>query len=317
MIRRRSSRQSLGNVAERAKKKKKKKNTDGKSSWCCQTPEGDHVLDGSKTTNDNDNDFTSRKYDLLQLARQHANLEEEQFLQAIFSSDWNTAAGPTERPIKAKRVAADAGVPCGVFIQDAFNKAERKTMEKTGKSPGELGFKPLADRKKGETVYLKVFPAQLYTDYLLAALANYDERDMASCQRTNRETLVWLARFRLYSWYTVQGAKPWNQEVTHYNIPEELVFELMRPLRTTQQIFGSALSTNSGDEFVDLAGHRRPDEGVFQVICCCHRCAECCSMEILMNELWCNGRFVNVSQAKNSLSACSIPSRILSFLLEI
>jgi hypothetical protein len=211
--------------------------------------------------------------DLLQLARQHANLEEEQFLQAIFSSDWNTAAGPTERPIKAKRVAADAGVICGVFIRDAFNKAERKRMEKTGKSPGELGFKPLADRKKGETVYLKVFPAQLNTksefvckkqrwcsdeevrleggcvfgDYLLAALANYDERDMASCQRTNRETLVWLARFRLYSWYTVQEAKPWNQEVTHYNIPEEMVFEPMRPLRTTQQMFGSAFSTNSGD----------------------------------------------------------------------
>jgi hypothetical protein len=195
-------------------------------------------------------------------------------------------------------------------------------MEKTGKSPGELGFKPLADRKKGETVYLKVFPAQLNTksefvckkqrwcsdedvrleggcvfgDYLLAALANYDERDMASCQRANRETLVWLARFRLYSWYTVQDAKPWNQEVTHYNIPEEMVFEPMRPLRTTQQMFGSVLSTNSGDEFVDFAGYRRPDEGVFQVICCCHLCAQRCSKEMLINELWCNGRFaINVS----------------------
>jgi hypothetical protein len=34
-----------------------KKKTDGKSSWCCQTPEGDHVLDDSKITNDNDNNF--------------------------------------------------------------------------------------------------------------------------------------------------------------------------------------------------------------------------------------------------------------------
>jgi hypothetical protein len=144
---------------------------------------------------------------------------------------------------------------------------------------------------------------------------------MASCQRANRETLVWLARFRLYPWYTVQEAKPWNQEVTHYNIPEEMEFEPMRPLRTTQQMFGSALSTNSGDEFVDFVGYRGLDEGVFQLICCCYRCAggrkQCCSKGMLMNELWCNGRFVNVSQAKYSLSACSILSRLLSFLPEI
>ncbi|KAH8787712.1 hypothetical protein BGZ57DRAFT_124751 [Hyaloscypha finlandica] len=207
---------------------------------------------------------------LMELAQQHANLREEEFLQAIFASDWNTAAGPTERPVKAKRVAADAGVPCGIFTRDAYNKAERKTMDRTGKAPGELGFQPLPERRKGQTVYLKVFPSQLNTksefvckkqrwcsdedvrleggrvfgDYLLSALANYDERDMASCQRTNRETLVWLARFRLYSWYTVQEPKLWNQNVAHYNIAEETPFEPMRPLRTTQQMFGSALSTN-------------------------------------------------------------------------
>jgi hypothetical protein len=207
---------------------------------------------------------------LIELAQRHANLDEQQFLQAIFASDWNTAAGPTDRPVKAKRVAADAGVPCGVFTRDAYNKAQRKAMEKTGKGPGELRFKPLPDRRKGQTVYLKVFPSQLNTksefvckkqrwcsdedvvleggrvfgDYLLAALANYDERDTASCQRTNKEVLVWLARYRLYSWYTVQEAKPWNHQVAHYNIPEESIFEPMHPLRTTQQMFGSALSTN-------------------------------------------------------------------------
>jgi hypothetical protein len=207
---------------------------------------------------------------LIELARRHASMNEQQFLEAIFVSDWNTAAGPTDRPVKAKRVAADAGVPCGVFIRDAYNKAERKAMDRTGKSPGELKFKPLPERKKGETVYLKVFPSQLNTksefvcrkqrwcsdedvsleggrvfgDYLLAALANYDERDMASCQRTNKEVLVWLARYRLYAWYTVQEAKAWNEQVTHYNIPEEAIFEPMYPLRTTQQMFGSALSTN-------------------------------------------------------------------------
>jgi len=37
--------------------------------------------------------------------------------------------------MKARRVAADAGIPCGVFVRDAYNKAERKAMEKTGKSP--------------------------------------------------------------------------------------------------------------------------------------------------------------------------------------
>jgi hypothetical protein len=117
-------------------------------------------------------------------------------------------------------------------------------MDKTGKGPGELGYKPLPERKKGATVYLKVFPSQLNTksefvcrkqrwcgdedvrleggrvfgDYLLAALANYDERDASSCQRTNREILVWLARYGLYSWYTVQEAKPWNEHIAHYNM---------------------------------------------------------------------------------------------------
>jgi hypothetical protein len=65
--------------------------------------------------------------------------------------------------MKARRVAADAGIPCGVFVRDAYYKAERKAMEKTGKSPGELGYNPLPERRKGQTVYLKVFPAQLNT----------------------------------------------------------------------------------------------------------------------------------------------------------
>jgi len=61
--------------------------------------------------------------------------------------------------MKARRVAADAGIPCGVFVRDAYYKAERKAMEKTGKSPGELSYKPLPERRKGQTVYLKVFPS--------------------------------------------------------------------------------------------------------------------------------------------------------------
>jgi hypothetical protein len=60
-------------------------------------------------------------------------------------------------------VAADTGVLCGVFIRDAYNKAERKVIDRTGKSPGEMKFKPLLERKKGETVYLKVFLSQLNT----------------------------------------------------------------------------------------------------------------------------------------------------------
>jgi hypothetical protein len=42
----------------------------------------------------------------------------------------------------------------------------------------------------------------------------------------------------------VQEPKQWDQNVAHYNIPEETPFEPIRPLRTTQQMFGLALSTN-------------------------------------------------------------------------
>jgi hypothetical protein len=127
------------------------------------------------------------------------------------------------------------------------------------KAPGELGYKALPERRKGQTVYLKVFPSQLNTksefvckkqrwcgdedvrleggrvfgDYLLAALVNYDERDASACQRTNKEILVCLARLRLYSWYIVQEVGPWNQEIAYYNISDKGVFEPMYPLRTT------------------------------------------------------------------------------------
>jgi hypothetical protein len=39
------------------------------------------------------------------------------------------AVGPTERLVKAKRVTTDAGVPCGIFTRDTYNKAERKAMD--------------------------------------------------------------------------------------------------------------------------------------------------------------------------------------------
>jgi hypothetical protein len=64
---------------------------------------------------------------LIELAQQHANQSEHEFLQAVFASDWNTAAGPTEKPVKARRVAADAGMPCGVFVRDAYNKVHPST----------------------------------------------------------------------------------------------------------------------------------------------------------------------------------------------
>ena len=71
--------------------------------------------------------------------------------------------GPTKKPVKAQRIAANTVIPYRVFIQDIYNKAEYKTIEKTGKSPGELHFKPLLEHRKGEIVYLKVFPSQLNT----------------------------------------------------------------------------------------------------------------------------------------------------------
>jgi hypothetical protein len=60
-------------------------------------------------------------------------------------SEWNTTARPTDRLVKAKRVAADTGVLYEVFIQDAYNKAERKVIDRTRKSPGELKFKLLLE----------------------------------------------------------------------------------------------------------------------------------------------------------------------------
>jgi len=65
--------------------------------------------------------------------------------------------GPTKKPVKARRVVANTVIPYRVFIQDIYNKAEYKTIEKTGKSLGELCFKPLLEHRKGEIVYLKVF----------------------------------------------------------------------------------------------------------------------------------------------------------------
>lgn len=101
-------------------------------------------------------------------------------------------------------------------------------MEKTGKSPAALGFTAQPARKAGRPVYLKIFLATLktktefvyakqmwaceedimlnggkvYGDYLLAALLNYDEKDMAKCRRTNLERLVWMAQTRLHTWYS-------------------------------------------------------------------------------------------------------------------
>jgi hypothetical protein len=40
------------------------------------------------------------------------------------------------------------------------------------------------------------------------------------------------------------GAKKWNQYITHYNLRSEMAFEPISPLRTIQQIFGSALATS-------------------------------------------------------------------------
>jgi hypothetical protein len=70
----------------------------------------------------------------------------------------------------------------------------------------------------------------VFGDYLSTALANYDERDASSCQRTNKETLVWLARYRLYSWYTVQEAKLWSQHVAHYNIADFIINGLLNQI---------------------------------------------------------------------------------------
>ena len=94
--------------------------------------------------------------DLIALAEEWCNMTEEGFLLAIFEGDWNTAVGPTSKSAKGERIASDSGIPCGIFTRDCYNKAERKKMEITGKSPEELGYKPLPERKKGKTVFLKV-----------------------------------------------------------------------------------------------------------------------------------------------------------------
>jgi len=50
------------------------------------------------------------------------------------------AVGLTERLVKVKRVTVDVGVLCGIFTRDVYNKVERKTIDRTGKALGELGF---------------------------------------------------------------------------------------------------------------------------------------------------------------------------------
>ena len=208
--------------------------------------------------------------DLITLAEEWCNMSEEGFLLAIFEGDWNTAVGPTSKPAKGERIASDSGIPCGIFTRDCYNKAERKKMEITGKSPEELGYKPLPERKKGKTVFLKVTPAMMrpridfvcskqrwvsdeditlvggkyYGDYVMTALANYDEKDAMACHKTNKATLVWLARLRLHTWYTHQEPRHWAEDVIHYNLVREESFSPMQPLRTSRQNFGSGLATD-------------------------------------------------------------------------
>jgi hypothetical protein len=38
---------------------------------------------------------------------------------------------------------ADIIILYKVFIRDIYNKVKRKVIERTGKAPGELGYKPL------------------------------------------------------------------------------------------------------------------------------------------------------------------------------
>jgi hypothetical protein len=48
---------------------------------------------------------------------------------------------------------------------------------------------------------------KVFGDYFLGALINYDEKDGKTCRKINREVLVWMARIRLYTWYSEQEAK--------------------------------------------------------------------------------------------------------------
>lgn len=89
-------------------------------------------------------------------------------------------------------------------------------MRKIGKLPAALGFTALLACRAGWPVYIKIFPATLkmknefiyakqmwareeglalnggkvHGDYLLSALLSYDEKDIASCKRSNLERLV-------------------------------------------------------------------------------------------------------------------------------
>jgi hypothetical protein len=204
---------------------------------------------------------------LLLLAEDHAGMTLESFLNLVFEG-WNTATAPAAMPKKATRIASDSGIPCGVFARDAYNKADRQKMTKANKSAAELGLeKPKAHRRKGQTVFLKIYPAMLRTksefvcaaqtwvseddvtlvggrvfgDYFLTALSNYDEKDEVACRTWNINMLVWLVRYRLWTWYSTQKDRGWSQEVLHFQLPTETQFVPMIPIRTAQQMFGSAL----------------------------------------------------------------------------
>ncbi|TGO44504.1 hypothetical protein BCON_0507g00040 [Botryotinia convoluta] len=89
------------------------------------------------------------------------------------------------------------------------------------------------------------FHGGTYGDFLRLALRNFDYRDGANCRSANAIMLIWLARRRLYHWYSLQEAVAWDQSVV---LEDEAVFQPRRPFRSYFQMFGSAIGEGMGME---------------------------------------------------------------------
>ncbi|KAF5877929.1 uncharacterized protein Bfra_000093 [Botrytis fragariae] len=77
--------------------------------------------------------------------------------------------------------------------------------------------------------------AGTYGDFLRKALRNFDYKDGANCRSANAIMLIWLARRRLYHWYSLQEA------VEYSVLEDEAFFQPRRPFWSYFQMFGSAM----------------------------------------------------------------------------
>ncbi|THV49649.1 hypothetical protein BGAL_0185g00070 [Botrytis galanthina] len=200
--------------------------------------------------------------DLVKLAREHAAMDRAQFGAEIFK-DWNSSIHPGPKPVLPKRGADDLARMAGKNATE-MGFPERPRYQRAGADaflkvrPGTLG--PKTDFVNAKSQYtqddnVRLMGTTTYSDWFRAALANYDNKSVEGCRANNHKMIVWLARFRLYSWYTVQTPVAWNQCVNYHTVLDETKFEPLLPLRTRLQVFGLEIGiANQNAAVFDIYG---------------------------------------------------------------